>query len=32
MTALTIAPVRARRADFDRVPLSRVVRVELLGL
>ena len=29
MTALTIAPVRAQRADFDRVPLSRVVRVEL---
>jgi ABC-2 type transport system permease protein len=29
MTALTIEPVRAQRADFDRVPLSRVVRVEL---
>jgi ABC-2 type transport system permease protein len=29
MTTLTIEPVRAQRADFDRVPLSRVVRVEL---
>ena len=29
MTALTIEPVHAQRTDFDRVPLSRVVRVEL---
>ena len=29
MTALAIEPVRAQRADFDRVPLSRVIHVEL---